>query len=98
MMPEPRERPTARELAERSGDTPMQIAGKPADICPACGCAMFVDGTRNGEAVIFRYVVCRNPACGKRFMSKQPMATLIREVKGSSSSGQTGLTVYGEAC
>lgn len=76
----------------------MQIAGQPADVCPYCGCAMFTTGTRHGEQVTFRYVWCRNPACGKRFMSKQPPATLVREIDSdiSSSSGQTDLSLYGE--
>lgn len=92
-FPPPNERPSARELAA-NGEQSMQIAGKPADVCPFCGCAMFADGTRNGEAVIFRYMVCRNKKCGKKFMAKQPMATLIREV--SSRSGQTDLGIYSE--
>jgi len=90
----PKERPTARELADASDGEQMQIAGKPADVCPYCGCAMFADGTRQGEHVTFRYVVCRNQSCGKRFMSKQPVATLIREIE--SSSGHNQLSVYGE--
>jgi hypothetical protein len=99
-LPPPEKRPTARELAS-GGEQPLQIAGKPADICPYCGCAMFADGTRNGEAVIFRYVACRNQTCGKRFMSKQPVARLVREIGTddvSSSSGQNDLGIYVEAC
>jgi hypothetical protein len=59
----------------------MQIAGKPADVCPYCGCAMFANGTRTYQTTIRRYVYCRNPSCGKRFVSSQPPATLVREIE-----------------
>lgn len=59
---------------------PLQIAGKPATQCPYCGAAMFVDGVNRTDTDIVRYVVCRNPRCGKRFMSRQPPAKLVREV------------------
>ncbi len=93
----PHERPTARQLAS-AGEQPMQIAGQRADVCPSCGCAMFANGTRKGESMTFRYVVCRNRSCGKRFLSKQPPATIVREIESdeSSSSGQNGLSLYGD--
>jgi hypothetical protein len=75
----------------------MQIAGKPADVCPYCGCGMFATGTRDGEAVKFRYVLCKKPrGCGRRFYSKQPPAVLIREIGSDdvvSSSGLAHLTL-----
>lgn len=96
--PEPHERPSARDLA---GQKPQQIAGKPADVCPYCGCAMFADGTRKHDSVTFRYVVCRNRSCGKRFMSKQAPATIVREIEQEdgepSNIGRNTLSVYHEA-
>lgn len=80
MADEPRPRPTLAELANQANGQPMQIAGKPADVCPYCGCALFVDGTRTGKTIIRRYVRCRNESCGKTFMSYQQPATLLREV------------------
>lgn len=92
----PNERPSARELA--SGDAkPMTIAGKPADVCPYCGCGMFAIRTDTHTTVIIRRVNCRN--CGKRFVAKQPTATLIREVGADdedSSSGKQVLSVMRE--
>lgn len=97
--PEPHERPSARQLATGT-DKPMEIAGKPADVCPYCGCAMFADGTRKHSSVTFRYVVCRNHSCGKRFMSKQPPATIVREIEHDDSEasniGQNTLSLYGK--
>jgi hypothetical protein len=73
---------------------PTAINGKPADVCPNCGCAMFAHGTKTQADATYRYVHCRNNKCGKRFLSKQLPAKLIREVGGEdSSSGQTHLTV-----
>lgn len=89
-----------RSEAFRGGSSALQIAGKPADECPYCGCSMFVDGTRPGEGVTFRYVVCRNQACGKRFFTKQQKAVIVREVTNEelpSRSGQPMLTVYKDA-
>jgi hypothetical protein len=57
---------------------------------------MFVDGVNRTSHEIVRYVVCRNKRCGKRFMSKQPPAKLIREVGGEeedSASGNVSLTL-----
>jgi hypothetical protein len=91
-----KEAKTLAELAAiAAGRQPQQIAGKPADVCPYCGCAMFAHGTRQGEQMTFRYVHCRNPQCGRRFMSKQPPATLVREISElPSSSGQSALQVF----
>lgn len=72
-------RKTLREMGMQPGP-PLAIAGKPADSCPYCGCVLFTNGTRHGESVTFRYLVCRNPSCGRSFQSKQPPATLIREI------------------
>lgn len=94
-------RKSLRELASEADGEPMQIGGAPADKCPHCGCGMFVTGTRQGEQVTFRYVTCRNPACGKRFLSKQPKpapATIVREVgdDDASNAGQNAFRVFGE--
>ena len=79
------------------GEPSMQIAGKPADVCPYCGAGMFATGTRQGESVTFRYVACRNPNCGKRFVSKQTQATLVREIRHiPSTSGEDALSIYSE--
>jgi hypothetical protein len=80
--PPPEDRPSARELAAQ-GDRreEIKIAGKPADLCPYCGCAMFAAGTRSYQTTIRRYVHCRNSSCGKRFISSQPPATLVREIE-----------------
>ena len=77
-----------------NGD-PVQIAGRPADVCPVCGCALFANGTNATDTNIVRYVVCRNRSCGKRFLSSQPPAKLLREVGGDedSSSGKPTLTL-----
>jgi len=99
--PPPEERPSARQLAAKcAGQEPMQIAGKPADVCPYCGAGMFVTGTRTRDTSISRYVACRN--CGKRFVSRQPKdpGTLIREIDAddeSSSSGHERLTIHRDA-
>ena len=77
----------------------MQIAGKPAAVCPYCGCAMFANGTQTTPQQIYRYVVCRNEKCRRSFLSKQPPATLVREVTGDddSSSGNMCLTILRES-
>ena len=83
--------------AEANGEQPMQIAGKPATVCPYCGAGMFVQGTRDGEAVTFRYVKCRS--CDKTFYSKQanpPPPVIIREIGAEdepSSAGRPALTL-----
>lgn len=95
--PPPNERPT---LAEMQGKQPMQIAGKPADVCPYCGAGMFAHGVNRTDHEIVRYVKCRNAKCGKRFMSKQSPAKLVREVgadQDNSASGNCGLTLVSES-
>lgn len=78
----------------------MQIGGKPADVCPYCGCALFVSRRMPGDKQIVRYVECRNRKCGKRFLSSQPPAQLLRETGGNddvSISGIHSLTVHKES-
>jgi DNA-directed RNA polymerase subunit RPC12/RpoP len=83
----PNERPSARDLAD--GDAkPMTIAGKPAHQCPYCGAGMFAIRTDTHTTVIIRRVNCRT--CGKRFVAKQPPATLIREVGADDEDSRTG--------
>lgn len=79
-------------------DEPAEIAGLPADVCPYCGCGMFANGKRKGQVDSFRYVVCRNQSCGRRFVSRQAPAMIVREVtpRPSSSSGQGDIKLYGE--
>lgn len=76
---------------------PLQIAGKPATVCPYCGAGMFVDGVNRTQHDIVRYVECRNKACGKRFMSRQPPAKLVREIDDNSADGIVGLTLVRES-
>lgn len=84
-------RRTLNDMA-RGDEPPRQIAGKPADVCPYCGCAMFANGTQRLETQIYRYVVCRKPrGCGRSFLSKQPPATLIREVDSSSGENDASM-------
>jgi hypothetical protein len=92
--PPPNERPSARQLAS-GNEQPKQIAGKPADVCPHCGCALFVDGVNRTDREIVRYVVCRNRRCGKRFKSVQPPARLLAEIGGEDDSahGNPSLTL-----
>lgn len=92
----------AQEAAGQS--QPMQIGGKPADVCPYCGCGLFVAKRMPGDKQIVRYVECRNPNCGKRFLSSQPPpppARLLREVGGddedNSISGKRSLTLHKES-
>jgi hypothetical protein len=94
----PNERPSARELRDGIAE-PQTIAGKPADVCPYCGCGLFVNGTHTGSSKIDRYVVCRNRSCGKRFVSRQPPAFLLREIEkpiedNFSSPGNEVLTLF----
>lgn len=95
-------RKTLQQMAaEAAGQSePVQIAGKPATVCPACGATMFVDGVNRSVREIVRYVQCRNGRCGKRFLSIQPPAKLLREVGGEdddSAGGNASLTVVSEA-
>lgn len=96
-----RPRKSLRQMAaESDGREPMQIGGKPADVCPACGAAMFVDGVNRTAREIVRYVECRNRKCGRRFLSVQPPARLLREIgvdDDNSASGKPSLTLIGEA-
>lgn len=97
--PPPHERPTAQELA--AGKTaPMQIAGKPADVCPYCGAGMFVKRTYGLETRTLRREKCRNPNCGKKFITRQPQKEFVREVlpdDEESSSVHPSLTLHRDA-
>ena len=92
--PPPHERPAASELSGKR--QPMSVAGKPADVCPHCGAGLLVDGVNRTDHEIVRYVVCRNRNCGKRFLSHQPPAKILREV-GNSADGNQKLTLHREA-
>ena len=91
--------PTARELQQRtlrSEQPALQVSGKPADRCPYCNCAMFIDGVNRTDREILRYVECRNPNCGKRFKSIQPPARLLSEITkddDNSAGGKDVLTM-----
>lgn len=90
--------PTAKQLRDRtlaSENPPMQISGKPADRCPYCHCAMFVDGVNRTDKEILRYVECRNPNCRKRFKSIQQPAKLLSEITedDDSAGGKDVLTM-----
>ena len=75
------DRKTLAQLAvEATSDSRGSIAGRPADKCPYCGAAMFVDGVNRTDYEIVRYVKCRNENCGKRFLSRQTPAKLVREI------------------
>ena len=75
------DRKTLSQLAvEAAGDSGEFIAGRPADKCPYCGAAMFVDGVNRTDYEIVRYVKCRNENCGKRFLTRQAIAKLVREI------------------
>lgn len=71
------------------------IAGRPADVCPYCGAAMFVDGVNRTPHDIVRYVECRNAKCGRRFVTRQPPARLVRELgdEDNSAGGNPTLTL-----
>lgn len=80
---EPHERPSAQQLA--AGSTGQSsFAGKPANVCPHCGCAMFAYRTTALETRIIRYEHCRN--CGKRFVTRQAQSEIVREVSPSEIS------------
>jgi transcriptional regulator NrdR family protein len=79
-----------------SGVQQKQIAGLPADQCPFCNAAMFVDGVNRTEMEIVRYVECRN--CKRRFTSYQPPAKLVREIrKDDSPDSKSTLTFVRDA-
>ncbi len=88
--------------AEAAGHgQPLEISGKPASVCPKCGAAMFIDGVNRTEREIVRYVVCRNTHCGKRYLSIQQPARLLREIghdDDDSASGKATLTLRRKAC
>lgn len=89
---------TLREMRdEAAASEPLQIAGKPAALCPYCGCGMLVEGTPyRSETTIRRYVQCRNESCGRVFESKQAPAVLVREVNSrNGKENLLGLKVAG---
>lgn len=91
--PPPHERPTARQMASGSTE-PLQIAGKPADVCPYCGAGMFVNKTQGLQTRIDRYETCRN--CSRKFVTRQPQKVFVREISQTdevSSGGNHHLTV-----
>jgi len=85
--------------AEANGQEPMQIAGKPATVCPYCGIGMYVDKTLAGDKEIVRYIQCRNKKCGRRFVSYQQPAKLLREIgtDDDSAHGKPHLTLIRES-
>lgn len=93
----------AQMAAEARGQQPMQIAGKPADVCPYCGCALFVNRTETLATRTDRYEVCRNPNCRRRFLTRQdppPPKRIVREIgvdEEISSAGKDALSVYRSA-
>ncbi len=81
------------EMASGNSE-PKQIAGLPADVCPFCGCTLFVDGVNRTEKEIARYVECRNSNCKRRFLSYQPAAKIVREIiRDDSAGGKQTLTL-----
>lgn len=86
-------RKTLTDMAKGTAQQELQIAGKPATACPYCGCGMFVDGVNRTDREIVRYVQCRNQKCGRRFMSVQQPAKLIREIEDNSAGGSCELTL-----
>ncbi len=79
---------------------PLQIAGKPAAVCPYCGAAMFKDGVNRTSHQIVRYVECRNKACGRRFLTSQPPEKIVRELSADgedSANGKPSLTLIRES-
>lgn len=86
--PPPEERPTADELRDQSAGEPMHIAGKPANVCPYCGCAMFAYHTTTLETRIVRYERCRN--CSRKFVTRQPHAEIVREITKADELSSSG--------
>lgn len=80
-----------KTLTQMAGREPLQIAGMPADVCPYCGAATFVDGVNRTAHEITRYIECRNANCRKRFLTYQPPAKLVREL--NSADGKPALSV-----
>jgi len=75
----PEDRPTAQQLAGASRGQPTSFGGQPANVCPACGCAMFAYRTTTLNTRVIRYETCRN--CGRKFITRQLHAEIVREVK-----------------
>lgn len=84
LMTPPQNRPTARQLAAQYAEQPMQIAGKPADVCPYCGCVMFAYRTTTLKTRVMRYEQCRNPNCQKKFLTRQAPAEIVREINSDT--------------
>lgn len=82
-----KQRKTLREMASDQAQPAMQVGGKPASTCPYCGAGLFVDGVNRTDRDIVRYVICRNQHCGKRFMTHQVPAKIVREIKPNSADG-----------
>lgn len=72
-------RKTLGEMANNS--RAEVIAGQPADVCPYCECVMFAYKTTRLNETVHRYVQCRNPACGRKFVTKQTLPTFLREIE-----------------
>ena len=89
-------RKTLQQMASADAQ-PVQIAGKPANTCPYCGCGLYVDGVNRTSQTIVRYVECRNKNCKRRFMSSQPPAKIVREIGEDSASGKPSLTLIAES-
>jgi hypothetical protein len=61
---------------------------------------MFIDGVNRTKHEIVRYVECRNRHCGRRFVSYQPPAKLLREIgtdDDNSAGGNPSLTLVRNA-
>lgn len=74
----PHERPTAQQLANSGNGASASMAGRPANVCPSCGAAMFAYRTTTLDTRILRYEQCRN--CARKFLTRQQHAEIIREV------------------
>jgi len=84
-------------MSSNNGHSDNSMKGLPADVCPYCGCAMFVNGTQSLRTLTYRYVVCRNPNCRKKFYTKQSNPEIVREITKTdkdSSYGTEQLTRY----
>lgn len=73
-------RRSLQDMASSSRE-PKLVAGRPADVCPYCGGGMYVDGVNRTEKEVTRYIECRNGNCRRRFLSYQPAAKLLREIR-----------------
>lgn len=70
-----------KTLGEMAAVEPVQVNGRPADVCPYCGAAMFAYRTNRLNETVHRYVQCRNEGCKKKFVTKQQLPTFLREVE-----------------